>query len=153
MTDVATISANIVKHVGTTLARAAYNVDDLSAYQALALSVRDRLIARWNDTQRYHTQKKPKRVYYFSLEFLQGRTLDNALLNLSVKDQYTESIKSLGFNMEDILDSERDAGLGNGGLGRLASCYLDSATTMVSFFSSRTQCYYGFVTSVSPAQS
>lgn len=98
--------------------------------------MRDRLIARWNDTQRYHTQKKPKRVYYFSLEFLQGRTLDNALLNLSVKDQYTESIKSLGFNMEDILDSERDAGLGNGGLGRLASCYLDSATTMVSCFCS-----------------
>lgn len=57
------------------------------------------------------------------------RTLDNALLNLDAKKQYTESIKSLGFNMEDLIDSERDAGLGNGGLGRLAACYLDSATT------------------------
>ncbi|KAM0745731.1 glycosyltransferase family 35 protein [Meredithblackwellia eburnea MCA 4105] len=128
--DSTTIANSIVKHVATTLARAPFNVDDLSTYQATALSVRDRLIARWNDTQTFHTQKKPKRIYYFSLEFLMGKSLDNALLNLSVKDQYQESIKQLGFQMEDILDAERDAGLGNGGLGRLAACYMDSLSTL-----------------------
>ncbi|KAL8290047.1 hypothetical protein RQP46_002986 [Phenoliferia psychrophenolica] len=129
-TDVTTISNNIVRHVATTLSRAPFNVDELALYQAVALSTRDRLLKKWNDTQIYHTQKKPKRVYYFSLEFLMGKSLDNALLNLSVKDQYHQSIKSLGFQMEDILDSERDAGLGNGGLGRLAACYIDSLSTL-----------------------
>lgn len=63
----------------------------------------------------YHTQKTPKRVYYLSLEFLLGRSLDNALLNLGLKKEYEKSVTDLGFNMEDLLDSERDAGLGNGG--------------------------------------
>lgn len=71
----------------------------------------------------YHTQKTPKRVYYLSLEFLLGRALDNALLNLNLKKEYETSVNQLGFSMEDVLDSERDAGLGNGGLGRLAACY------------------------------
>ncbi|KAK4692492.1 glycogen phosphorylase, partial [Phenoliferia sp. Uapishka_3] len=150
-TDSTTISNNIVRHVATTLSRAPFNVDDLTTCspdslikskselsltlylivdQAVALSMKDRLLRRWNDTQIYHTQKKPKRVYYFSLEFLMGKSLDNALLNLTVKDQYNQSIKSLGFQMEDILDAERDAGLGNGGLGRLAACYMDSLSTL-----------------------
>lgn len=63
-----------------------------------------------------------RRVYYLSLEFLQGRALDNALLNLAVKPEFDKAVKDLGFNMEDLLECERDAGLGNGGLGRLASC-------------------------------
>ncbi|SGY79236.1 BQ5605_C008g05082 [Microbotryum silenes-dioicae] len=127
--DKEVVTSTIVKHVTTTLARAPFNVDDLALYQATALSVRDRLIAKWNATQLEHTQKKPKRVYYFSLEFLMGRSLDNALLNLGVKEEYSEAVKSLGFQMEDLLDNERDAGLGNGGLGRLAACYLDSLST------------------------
>lgn len=114
----------------TTLGRAAYNVDDLAAYQAVSLSVRDQLIQRWNATQTEHTQRKPKRIYYFSLEFLMGKSLDNALLNLGAKPEYTESVKNLGFNMEDVLEEERDAGLGNGGLGRLAACYMDSLSTL-----------------------
>ncbi|CEQ42644.1 SPOSA6832_04475 [Sporobolomyces salmonicolor] len=127
--DPDTISANVVHHVGSTLARAPFNVDELALYQATALSVRDRLIASWNDTQLYHTQQRVKRVYYFSFEFLMGRGLDNALLNLDVKKPYEESVSKLGFPMEDIIDAERDMGLGNGGLGRLAACYLDSAST------------------------
>lgn len=66
----------------------------------------------------------------FSLEFLMGKSLDNALLNLGTKETYNESISNLGFKMEDILDEERDAGLGNGGLGRLAACYMDSLSTL-----------------------
>ena len=68
--------------------------------------------------------------YYFSLEFLLGRAYDNALLNLDVKQSYNDSLKQLGFSLEDILDVERDMGLGNGGLGRLAACYLDSTSTV-----------------------
>ncbi|CAJ0647099.1 11479_t:CDS:10, partial [Entrophospora sp. SA101] len=117
-----------INHVTTTLARSIYNVDDFSAYQATAHT--DTLIKRWNYTQQRHTEVDPKRVYYLSLEFLLGRSLDNALLNLRVKDVCGEGIKELGFSMEDVLDQEVDAALGNGGLGRLAACYMDSLATL-----------------------
>ncbi|CAG8452694.1 26614_t:CDS:10 [Dentiscutata erythropus] len=119
-----------VRHVTTTLARSAYNIDNFSAYQATAHTVRDRLIKRWNDTQQNHTEADPKRVYYLSLEFLLGRSLDNALLNLGLKENFGEGVKDLGFRMEDVLDEEVDAALGNGGLGRLAACYMDSLATL-----------------------
>lgn len=83
----------------------------------------------WNETQLNYTRKSPKRAYYLSLEFLMGRTFDNALLNLGLKKEYTEGVNQLGFNLEDLLEKERDAGLGNGGLGRLAACYLDSSAS------------------------
>ncbi|TFK66865.1 glycogen phosphorylase [Pluteus cervinus] len=127
--DVPSITKSFVNHVQTSLARQAYNLDNLGAYQAAALSVRDSLLVNWNDTQMNYTRKAPKRAYYLSLEFLMGRTLDNALLNLGLKEPYAKGIKGLGFSIEDILEQERDAGLGNGGLGRLAACYLDSAAT------------------------
>ncbi|KXN85932.1 Glycogen phosphorylase [Leucoagaricus sp. SymC.cos] len=127
--DVAGITKSFVNHVQTSLARQAYNLDDLGAYQAAALSVRDNLLVNWNDTQLNYTRKAPKRAYYLSLEFLMGRTLDNALLNLGLKEKYKEGVEKLGFNMEDLLEKERDAALGNGGLGRLAACYLDSAAS------------------------
>jgi starch phosphorylase len=123
------ISKSIVNHVQTSLARAPYNIDDFGAYQAAALSVRDNLIVNWNSTQLEYSRKSPKRAYYLSLEFLMGRTLSNALLNLGVLDNYSSSLSSLGFSLEDILVQERDAALGNGGLGRLAACYLDSSAT------------------------
>lgn len=113
-----------------TLARAPFNVDALSAYQAVALSLKEKLLARWDLTQTHHTANKPKRVWYMSLEFLQGKSLDNALLNLGVKPEYAAVVQNLGFKMEDLLEEERDAGLGNGGLGRLASCYIDSLSTL-----------------------
>lgn len=101
-----------------------------------SIRVRDRLLAKWTETQAWHSQHKVKRVSYFSLEFLLGRSLDNALLNLELKENYSESVGQLGFKMEDLLDSERDAGLGNGGLGRLAACYLDSLSSESRFRSS-----------------
>lgn len=127
--DVADIAKSIVNHAQTSLARQPHNLDDLGAYQASALSVRDNLLVNWNETQLNYTRKNPKRAYYLSLEFLMGRTLDNALLNLDLKSQYAKTVDKLGFNMEDILDKERDAALGNGGLGRLAACYLDSGSS------------------------
>lgn len=83
----------------------------------------------WNATQLNYTRKSPKRAYYLSLEFLMGRTFDNALLNLGLKKEYGDGMAKLGFNLEDLLEKERDAGLGNGGLGRLAACYLDSSAS------------------------
>ncbi|KAJ7159953.1 glycogen phosphorylase [Mycena crocata] len=128
-TDVSSITKSFVNHVQTSLARQPYNLDTLGAYQAAALSVRDNLLVNWNETSLQYTRKAPKRAYYLSLEFLMGRTLDNALLNLGLKEPYCSGVEKLGFNMEDILDQERDAALGNGGLGRLAACYLDSSAS------------------------
>ncbi|KAL4262671.1 Alpha-1,4 glucan phosphorylase [Pleurotus pulmonarius] len=127
--DVGNITKSVVNHVQTSLARQAYNLDNLGAYQAAALSVRDNMLVNWNETQLHYTRKAPKRAYYLSLEFLMGRTLDNALLNLDLKSQYKDGINQLGFSLEDLLEEERDAALGNGGLGRLAACYLDSSAS------------------------
>ncbi|KJA26532.1 glycosyltransferase family 35 protein [Hypholoma sublateritium FD-334 SS-4] len=127
--DVQAVTRSIVGHVQTSLARQAYNLDNLGAYQAAALSARDDLLVNWNTTQLTFTRKQPKRAYYLSLEFLMGRTLDNALLNLGLKDKFTDGVQKLGFNMEDVIEQERDAALGNGGLGRLAACYLDSSAS------------------------
>ncbi|KAG8933695.1 Non-essential glycogen phosphorylase [Tulasnella sp. 417] len=129
-TDDTSITKSIVHHVQTTIARQAYNIDEEGAYRAIAYSVRDNLIVNWNDTQMLYTRKAPKRAYYLSLEFLMGRTLDNALLNLGLKENYQHAAKKLGFeDFEELVESERDAALGNGGLGRLAACYIDSGAT------------------------
>ncbi|KAG8992022.1 Non-essential glycogen phosphorylase [Tulasnella sp. 427] len=128
--DLGSITKSIVGHVQTTLARRAYNIDEEGMYRAIAYSVRDDLIVNWNDTQMLYTRKTPKRAYYLSLEFLMGRTLDNALLNLDLKENYSKAAKTLGFeDFEELVESERDAALGNGGLGRLAACYIDSGAT------------------------
>ncbi|KAI8074354.1 glycosyl transferase [Gilbertella persicaria] len=127
--DAESIASDIVHHTITTLCRGVYNVDKSAMYQATAHSVRDRLLEDWNVTQEALHKENPKRCYYLSMEFLIGRALDNALHCLKVKDAYKDSIKDLGFSLEDLLEQERDAALGNGGLGRLAACYMDSAAT------------------------
>lgn len=100
------------------------------SYQSLAYGLRDRLIDKWNITQQHHTKMDPKRVYYLSMEFLLGRSLDNALLNMDVKGLYKDALKQLGFRVEDLIEEEVDAALGNGGLGRLAACFMDSLATL-----------------------
>ncbi|KAI6143212.1 glycosyltransferase family 35 protein [Pisolithus tinctorius] len=114
-TDVPSIARSFVNHVQTSLARQPHNLSDLGAYLATGLSVRDNLLLNWNETQMHMNRVAGKRAYYLSLEFLMGRTLDNALLNLGLKDQYRESIDRLGFNLEDLIDQE--------------PCYLDSSST------------------------
>ena len=112
---------SVVGILASSLARQPWNVDETAVFQAVALSTRDRLLKNWNDTQLHHTQQKVKRAYYLSFEFLVGRQLDNALLNLDVKKPYEDASHKLGFPLEDLIDSERDMGLGNGGLGRLVN--------------------------------
>jgi starch phosphorylase len=120
----------VVRHVETTLARSVFNCDEKAAYSATSLAFRDRLITDWNKTQQRQTFADSKRVYYLSLEFLMGRALDNAILNVGLKDAAKVGLDDLGFRVEDIIDQEHDAALGNGGLGRLAACFLDSLASL-----------------------
>ncbi|CAM1511291.1 Fc.00g088040.m01.CDS01 [Cosmosporella sp. VM-42] len=120
----------VVRHVETTLARSMFNCDENAAYSATSLAFRDRLILEWNRTQQRQTYRDSKRVYYLSLEFLMGRALDNAMLNIGQKDIAKSGLADLGFRIEDIIQQEHDAALGNGGLGRLAACFLDSLASL-----------------------
>ena len=101
-----------------------------SHYIALALTVRDRLMERWKNTRYAYDESDSKRCYYLSLEFLMGRTLGNAALSLGITGQISDALHSVGLELEDLVDAEDDAGLGNGGLGRLAACFLDSCATL-----------------------
>ena len=112
------------------MGRSRYRFDNFEAYQAASLSVRDRLIESWNDTNQHYRQTDPKRVYYLSMEFLMGRSLLNSLLNLQLSDTYSSALGQLGYDLETLREQERDAALGNGGLGRLAACFLDSMATL-----------------------
>lgn len=127
--DVKSIERSFVRHAEYSLAQVRTSLTQQGAYQALSLSVRDRLIERWKDTQLYFQEKGCKRVAYMSMEFLLGRSLQNAIVNLGLEDNYMQAMMNLGMSLEDLYDEEKDAGLGNGGLGRLAACFLDSLAT------------------------
>jgi starch phosphorylase len=117
-------------HLRYTLAKDQYTSTDRDRYQSLALSVRDRLIERWIATQNAYHRQNVKRVYYFSLEFLIGRLLGNNVINLQMEESCREALAEIGLDWNKLRDYESDAGLGNGGLGRLAACFLDSLSTL-----------------------
>ncbi|WAK02756.1 glycogen/starch/alpha-glucan phosphorylase [Methylobacter sp. YRD-M1] len=100
------------------------------AYEALAMVVSDRLIVRWKETYNAYRDEDCRRAFYLSMEFLMGRTLSNAMLNLGINDAVDNAMYELGLELEELIDSEPDAGLGNGGLGRLAACFIDSCATL-----------------------
>jgi starch phosphorylase len=118
------------RHLRLTLAKDRFSATDRDRYLALALSVRDRLIDRWIATQQTHHSRNVKRIYYLSLEFLIGRLLGNNVINLQLEDACRSAMIECGLDWEDLRDHEVDAGLGNGGLGRLAACFLDSMSTL-----------------------
>lgn len=128
--DIHTIQRSIVNHIEYTLASTRFNFDQEKAYRATAHSVRDRLIESWNDTNQYFDSQDVKRVNYLSLEFLMGRFLQNNLANMDLETNYKEAVKEMGFAMEDLFLTEKDPALGNGGLGRLAACFLDSMASL-----------------------
>lgn len=99
-------------------------------YVALSMAVRDRLAASWVRTNRRYHQADAKRAYYLSAEYLLGRALGNNLINMGLHDATREALAGLGLDLADLLEMEPDAGLGNGGLGRLAACFLDSLATL-----------------------
>ncbi len=100
------------------------------ACEALSLSIRDRLMERWKTTYKTYNKTDSRQVFYLSMEFLMGRTLSNAMLNLGITDEATQAMHDLGIEIEELVDRELDAGLGNGGLGRLAACFIDSCATL-----------------------
>jgi len=99
-------------------------------YQSIVYAARDRLMERWARTRIVKEKTGARRTAYLSLEFLMGRLLRNALLNLGIEHETSEALARLGLELEDVYARERDAGLGNGGLGRLAACFLDSCATL-----------------------
>jgi starch phosphorylase len=99
-------------------------------YEALVLTVRERVMERWTQSSLAIEQEDGRQVCYLSMEYLMGRLLRNALLSLGLTGPVTEAMEQLGLRLEDIYSSEHDAGLGNGGLGRLAACFLDSCATL-----------------------
>lgn len=99
-------------------------------YQALAYTIRDYLMQDWHAARKAEFERDGRRAYYLSLEFLMGRALGNAILNLGFDEQTTEALEALGLDFEELIDKEHDAGLGNGGLGRLAACFVDSCATL-----------------------
>jgi len=130
LSDADRLRAHFEHHLRYSLAKDRYTATDHDRYYALAQTVRDRLVERWITTQQTHHRKKVKRIYYLSLEFLIGRLLGSNVINLQIEDTCRAALAQLGLDWNVLRDIEVDAGLGNGGLGRLAACFLDSMATM-----------------------
>jgi len=124
------IEQSLSNHLIYTSGRHATGATIRDWYETTAHTVRDHLIERWVSTVENYSRQDPKRVYYLSLEFLIGRMLTNASLNLGIQGQVKDGLHKLGQEMEKVAEMETDAALGNGGLGRLAACFLDSMATL-----------------------
>lgn len=124
------LAIDLRRHFNYTLGRDKACKSCHYSYTALALAVRDRLMERWKNTLDSYESSNSRRAYYLSLEFLMGRTLSNAMLNLGINSEVEKALNELGLELEELADIEMDAGLGNGGLGRLAACFVDSCATL-----------------------
>jgi starch phosphorylase len=128
--DVDTLKRAFADHLQYSQAKDEHSATALDRFFAVAYVVRDRMMRRWIQTQQAYYKAGAKRVYYLSLEFLMGRALENNLINLGLHDAMRAALADLGLDLSDLLAQEPDAGLGNGGLGRLAACFLDSMATL-----------------------
>ncbi|WP_343246586.1 glycogen/starch/alpha-glucan phosphorylase [Diplocloster hominis] len=125
-----TFKKSVKDNVKTLYRRTLEEATPQQVFQAVSYAVKDVIIDDWLATQKTYEQEDPKTVYYMSMEFLMGRALGNNLLNLMAYDQVREALEELGFDLNAIEDQEPDPALGNGGLGRLAACFLDSLATL-----------------------
>jgi starch phosphorylase len=128
--DATSLATSIFNHSKYTLAKDLSDATLHDRYWSLACAIRDRLVDRWIATMRTYEQQDVKRSYYLSMEYLPGRALRNSIINLGLSEQFQAAMKELGFSAAEIFEVEPDAGLGNGGLGRLASCLMDSLATL-----------------------
>ncbi len=128
--DKESLQNSFVSHLEYSCAKDEYSATEHDSFNSAALMVRDRMIERWIETQQTYYRNDAKRVYYLSLEFLIGRTLGNSLINLDLYDETAEALREIGYDLEKLRETEWDAGLGNGGLGRLAACFMDSMATL-----------------------
>lgn len=128
--DVAAVKASFNRHLHQTIVKDRHVATSNDFFRATAYTVRDQLVGKWIRTQQHYYAQDPKRVYYISMEFLMGRSLTNAMVNLGMDSEVEEGIYELGLDLERLQEEEEDAGLGNGGLGRLAACFLDSMASL-----------------------
>ena len=124
------ISLDFAEHLKYSLDADEFHNTDSTRYTALALAIRDRIIHQWHQSRETQRKAGVKRVYYLSLEFLMGRAMTNNVINLGLEQEVKAALSDLGYSYEELVDIEPDAGLGNGGLGRLAACFLDSLATL-----------------------
>ncbi len=124
------LKSDFLRNRKYSLAKDVYTSTDYDNFKSLAMTIRDRLIERWILTQQRYHDENSKRVYYLSLEFLPGRFLSNNMINLDILEECKSAVSEIGLNLEDLCEQEVDPGLGNGGLGRLAACFLDSMATL-----------------------
>ncbi len=128
--EVEKVKSDIAGKVRRYFAKPVEKASKIEIYKAVSLTIRDRIMEKWI-TYREKTDDAPqKELYYLSFEFLMGRAMGNNLMNIAETDIYRDALLDLGFSLEDIEEVEPDAGLGNGGLGRLAACFLDSLTNL-----------------------
>ncbi|MFH1567829.1 MAG: glycogen/starch/alpha-glucan phosphorylase [Gemmatimonadota bacterium] len=128
--DPQALQAAFADHLRHSLAKDEYSATRRDRFLSLAMAVRDLLIDQWIETQQAYYKTDAKRVYYLSLEFLMGRALANSLINLNLYDEAEAAMADLGCSLADLCEEEDEPGLGNGGLGRLAACFLDSMATL-----------------------
>lgn len=128
--DPDSIQLSFANHLEYSLSKDQYTATYRDLYQSLALAARDRMIERWIRTQQMYHDLDVKRVYYLSAEYLMGRVLINTLINLDMYEQTKTAMAALNIDLSDLAEMEPDMGLGNGGLGRLAACFLDSMATL-----------------------
>jgi len=124
------IARDLVRYLLNHLGRDRYAGSNIYRYQALVYAIRDRITERWRETRRVYAETDCRRAYYLSMEFLMGRATQNATLNLDLGEPVKAALHQYGLDWEQLVTEERDAGLGNGGLGRLAACFLDSCATL-----------------------
>lgn len=128
--DAESLLSDLGRYYNRMLGRRAVRTDRPFLYQALVYATRDRIMERWNRTNQTLERAGARRACYLSMEFLMGRLLNNALFSLGLQDATSEAVARLGVQLEEVLDAELDTGLGNGGLGRLAACFMDSCATL-----------------------
>merc|ERR1740138_1510817 len=128
--DKESIQKDIAAHLEYSLACTRFGFTQQDAYRATAFAVRDRLLESFNDTNTWYAEQDVKKGYYLSAEYLMGRAFQNALVNLDIEKPFQDAMMDLGLEMEELYPNENDPGLGNGGPGRLAACFLDSMATL-----------------------
>ena len=129
-TDVDSVRRAVADHLQFSQGKDEHTATAMDRYFAVAYAVRDRMMRRWVQTQQHYYRSDAKRVYYLSMEFLLGKALESNLINLGLLDTMRDALSGLGLELSDLYPEEPDAGLGNGGLGRLAACFLDSMATL-----------------------
>ena len=125
-----TFKKQVKENVKALFRKTLEEANEQQIYQAVAYTVKDTIIDKWLETQKAYEKADPKTVYYLSMEFLMGRALGNAMINLKEYKEIAEALDEMGININFVEDQERDPALGNGGLGRLAACFLDSLATL-----------------------